>query len=62
MFQEVLRDTPLLAWPLAAFVLFLTTFVGVLLAVLATRRKDFDHVASLPLDDDAVNPNPEGGR
>ena len=62
MFQEFLRDTPLLAWPLAAFVLFLATFVSVLVAVLATRRKNFDHVASLPLEEDAATLRPEGGR
>jgi cbb3-type cytochrome oxidase subunit 3 len=62
MFQEFLRDTPLLAWPIAAFVLFFTTFVGVLVAILATRRRNFDHVASLPLEDDAATRNPEGGR
>jgi cbb3-type cytochrome oxidase subunit 3 len=62
MFQEFLRDTPLIAWPVAAFVLFFATFVGVLVAMLAARRKNFDHVASLPLEDDATPANPDGGR
>jgi len=62
MFQEFLRDTPYIAWPLAAFVLFFLTFVAVLVSVLATRRRNFDHVAALPLEDDAPTVNPDEGR
>ena len=59
MIREFLADTRLAAFPLAAFILFFTTFMAVLAAIVVgiARRHSFDHVASLPLEADA----PEGG-
>ena len=59
MIREFLADTPLAAFPLAAFILFFTTFVVVLAAIAVgiAKRRTFDHVAALPLEADA----PEGG-
>lgn len=58
MFQQFLGESRHLHLPVIALVLFFLIFVGVLvyLARGIARRKSFDHVASLPLDDDA----PEG--
>lgn len=63
MFQEFLRDTPLIMFPLAAFMLFFATFVGVCiyLAVGKIRRKDLSDVASLPLEEDVVPGRAHGG-
>jgi hypothetical protein len=55
VFQQFFSDSPLVLWPLLAFVLFFATFtvVCVRLAVGKLREdRDFDHVASLPLDED----------
>lgn len=59
MFQEFLSRSPLTIWPLMAFVLFFTIFVGVCLYLVVGKamKKDFDHVANLPLEEDgAGNP------
>lgn len=55
MFQQFLSESPLIVWPLAAFGIFFATFlvVCVYLAAGAVRKKNFDHVAHLPLEDDA---------
>jgi cbb3-type cytochrome oxidase subunit 3 len=61
MFQQFLAESRHLLWPLLALVLFLVFFVGVLVYIARgiLKRKSFDHVAALPLDDDA--PEQDGG-
>jgi len=52
---DFFRDSPLAFWPLAAFGLFFTVFVGVCvyLVVGAVKKKDLSHLAALPLEGDA---------
>lgn len=55
MLKEFLSASPLAIWPLLAFVLFFAVFVAVV-AVLAwgkMKKRNFDHVAGLPLDRDS---------
>jgi len=61
MFQQFLAESRHLHWPLLAFVLFVLFFVGVLVYIVRgiVKRKSFDHVAALPLEDDA--PDRKGG-
>lgn len=61
MFQQFLAESRHLHWPLLAFILFLAFFVGVLAYIARgiIKRKSFDHVAALPLEDDA--PRQDGG-
>jgi cbb3-type cytochrome oxidase subunit 3 len=61
MFQQFLAESRHLHWPLLAFILFLVFFMGVLVYIARgiLKRKSFDHVAALPLDDDA--PEQDGG-
>ncbi|MBK9174926.1 MAG: CcoQ/FixQ family Cbb3-type cytochrome c oxidase assembly chaperone [Flavobacteriales bacterium] len=44
-------------FPVMAFVIFFTLFIGVLLWVRAMRREQVDHMSALPLIDDASNAN-----
>ena len=63
MIQEFLSKTPLALWPTLAFLLFMATFLGVCIYLLVGvfQKKDFSHVASMPLDDDAPElPEKEG--
>jgi cbb3-type cytochrome oxidase subunit 3 len=55
MLQEFLAQSRHLLWPLLSLVLFFLVFIGVLVYVIRSvvRRREFDHVAALPLDDDA---------
>jgi len=55
MFQEFLAQSQHLTWPLAALVVFFLVFLGVVVYVVRSmlRHQKFDHVASLPLEDDA---------
>jgi len=54
MFREFLQSSEYLVWPLVAFVVFFLAFAGVLVVLLAgaLRRSTFDHVASLPLEEE----------
>jgi cbb3-type cytochrome oxidase subunit 3 len=62
MFQEFLAKSQHLDWPLAAFVLFFLVFIGVIvhLGRGLIKKKSYDHIASLPLEDDETV-NREGG-
>jgi cbb3-type cytochrome oxidase subunit 3 len=51
MYREFFARSPLLALPIAALVIFLVVFAGVLLAVLRRRAQHFAPAARLPLDD-----------
>lgn len=42
-------------FPVMAFVLFFTLFIGMLFWVRAMRREQVDHMSALPLADDATN-------
>jgi cbb3-type cytochrome oxidase subunit 3 len=55
MFREFLARSSHLTWPQVALVIFFAVFLGVLgfLGWSLVRKKSFDHVASLPLADDA---------
>ena len=59
MLQEFLSRSPLAVWPLLAFLLFLATFLAVIAGVVwgAYKKKNFDHVAALPLDREDKEPN-----
>lgn len=61
-YREFLAESRHLAWPLAALLLFFVFFLAVVYRLargLATRQS-FDHVAALPLEDDAVPPSRGG--
>lgn len=62
MFKEYLARSPHLDWPLAAFILFFLVFIGVIVYLLRglARKKSYDDVASLPLEDDET-PMHKGG-
>jgi cbb3-type cytochrome oxidase subunit 3 len=42
-------------FPVMAFLIFFTLFIGVLLWVRAMRREQVEHMSALPLTDDATN-------
>lgn len=42
-------------FPVMAFVIFFTLFIGVLIWVRAMRREQVDHMSALPLADDCNN-------
>ncbi len=42
-------------FPVMAFLIFFTLFIGVLLWVRAMRREQVEHMSALPLADDATN-------
>lgn len=53
MYREFFRHSTVLSLPMIAMILFIATFVAVVLY--ATRRKaagEFKHMAALPLDDE----------
>jgi hypothetical protein len=58
MFHDFFAGSDLLHWPLVALGIFFTVFVAVVIRVLVGFRKGsrMDHVASLPLEDDAPPP------
>lgn len=64
MFQEFLAHSRQLTWPLVALVMFFLVFLGVVIYVVRSmvRHKSFDHVASLPLEDDAPAEGEGGSR
>lgn len=51
--SDVVGAAGLQGYAEVALILFFVVFVAVALRVLATRRHDLDHVARLPLEDDA---------
>jgi hypothetical protein len=46
------EDSPLLVLPLVSLFLFLATFTVVVVRAYLKRARDYDAIASLPLDDD----------
>ncbi len=52
MYQEFFSGSNLLVWPLVGLVIFVSSFVAVLLYVFIglRDRKKVDHLAGLPLD------------
>ncbi|MFO0628099.1 MAG: hypothetical protein U0325_21165 [Polyangiales bacterium] len=52
MYREFFRHSTLLSFPMAAMMLFIAAFVGVV--IYASRRRasaEFNHMAALPLSD-----------
>lgn len=64
MFQQFLAESRHLHWPLLAFILFFLFFLGVLVHLTRgiLKRKSLDHVAGLPLEDDATERHGGGTR
>jgi hypothetical protein len=62
MLRETLSATEMLNYPLFAFVLFMVTFLIVVVRVLLKRRDDAMTavLAALPLEDDALGARPKG--
>jgi len=59
MYAQFYAGSRLVDLPLFALLLFVTTFVAVLVRTgLARRRGDYEGVARLPLDDGRPFPNP----
>ena len=56
MWKELFEGMDLSALPIAAMLLFLAVFVGVVIWVLSPRRSArFERLSRLPLDDGEVN-------
>jgi cbb3-type cytochrome oxidase subunit 3 len=57
VFQQFLQESRHLYLPAAALVLFFVVFLGVVAGIVRgmVRRRRCDHVASLPLEDDATS-------
>jgi cbb3-type cytochrome oxidase subunit 3 len=63
MFGQFYAGMRWTALPLFALILFLTTFLVVILrTVLCAKRDEVDKLARLPLDDEAAGRSQEGGR
>ena len=64
MIKEFLSRSEHLEWPLAAFILFLVVFVGVIAYIVRgiVKRQSFDREASLPLQDDDARIEKGGSR
>ena len=56
--SDVVGAAGLQGYAEVALIIFFAVFVAVALRVLATRRRDLDHVARLPLEDDAPTTAP----
>ena len=56
MFGEFLSGSPHLAGPVAALVIFFAVFLGVVILLVRgiVRRRSFDEVAALPLEEDGA--------
>jgi len=56
MFREFLARSSHLTWPQIALVIFFGVFLGVIVFLVwsVVRKKSFDEVASLPLEDDGL--------
>lgn len=50
MFRQLLAQSPLLVFPIAALTLFVVAYVTILARVLVTRAGDWETSARLPLD------------
>jgi hypothetical protein len=63
VFREFLSGSPHLAGPVAALVLFFAVFLGVLFFLVRgmVRRRSFDDVASLPLEEENRPTPTQGG-
>ena len=64
MFQDYFAQSELLIWPLIGLIIFLASFVGVLLYVgfgLRDRRK-LEHLSRLPLQSDSLATETESVR
>jgi cbb3-type cytochrome oxidase subunit 3 len=53
--KELLAQSPLLALPIAALLIFFAVFVVVVLRTMAKRSGDYARAAALPLDDAPPN-------
>lgn len=55
MLSHIARDffgrSPMLALPIAALLIFLLVFIATSVRALCARKRDVDHLASLPMDD-----------
>jgi hypothetical protein len=60
MFGEYFARSSLLAWPIAALLIFFVTFLVVLVSVLrkGRDRDSLHHLAVMPLEDDSTSPAP----
>ena len=52
MAMEFFRQSPVLAFPLAALGLFMLVFLGVTIKTALTQKGDYEALARLPLTDD----------
>ncbi len=60
MYRELFSNLESVELPLAAMLFFLVVFVLVLVRVFALkRRRDYDSIAALPLDDSKTSENKE---
>lgn len=50
MFRQLLAESPLLVFPIAALTLFFVAFATIVARVLVTRAADWEARARLPLD------------
>ena len=58
--SDIVSAAGLFVYAEVALVLFLVAFTAVLIDVLRKRpREEFDHAASLPLEDGSMTPSPE---
>ena len=53
MHKELLSHTPLLALPIFAMFVFLAVFLAVCAITLTRRRRAYDQVANLAIEDDS---------
>ena len=62
-YREFLAGSRHLVFPLAALVLFFLVFLGVVIRLVRgiARKQSFDHLAALPLEDEAAAES-TGGR
>lgn len=52
MYQEFFVKSPLLALPVAALVIFVLVFAGIVVSTLRRRSEPFDSLSRLPMDDE----------
>ncbi len=53
MFQDLAAATGASFWAIASMLFFVVVFAAVALSVLGGKRETYEHLARLPLDDDA---------
>jgi hypothetical protein len=63
MFQQFYSRSELMTWPVVGLIIFMTAFIAVLLIVFIGMRnsRTVDHMANLPLEDDAAPEIRQGG-